>query len=453
MSHKLQNSLKTFLLIPVISISLLFSDNSSLSFDGVDDYVDFGDLPSGLNNFSYMGWYKFPGLVGQIDANPIFNTPNGFVTFSGDGESLLASAFISRDGVSPFYEVGTNNYGSINEWNHFSFTVNGDDLSLYINGELVDSDEIQSAHNSIYDLSQMGTHGRTSPPNSSFYNGSIDDFSFWSSTLTQEQIQIYMNTELSGSEEGLIGYWNFNDGEGSTLTDLSGNGNDGTIYGATWSTDVPSTPTLFFSEYSEGSSNNKYLEIYNSTTDNLSLDDFVILGNYNGNDWSETFTFASGATIAAGEVYVLANENSDQSIITEADETFAYGDPWYITSFNGDDVRALALASDPLNNIIDIIGTLDWDGDGNPGEGAEDDPGSGFMVAGVQDATANHTLVRKNSVTVGNNGDWTGSAGTTLEDSEWVVLDQNDWSAIGWHINDPSVIQSFDDLPDNYWFF
>ena len=42
-----------------------------------------------------------------------------------------------------------------------------------------------------------------------------------------------------GSEEGLAGFWNFDEGNGNVLTDLSGNGNDGTIYGAEWSDDVP----------------------------------------------------------------------------------------------------------------------------------------------------------------------------------------------------------------------
>ena len=37
----------------------------------------------------------------------------------------------------------------------------------------------------------------------------------------------------------MVGYWNFNEGSGNTVTDLSGNGNNGTINGATWSTDAP----------------------------------------------------------------------------------------------------------------------------------------------------------------------------------------------------------------------
>ena len=53
-----------------------------------------------------------------------------------------------------------------------------------------------------------------------------------------------MYSNLNGDEEGLVGYWDFNEGEGINLADLSDNGNDGTIYGATWSGDV-STPPVF----------------------------------------------------------------------------------------------------------------------------------------------------------------------------------------------------------------
>ena len=38
-----------------------------------------------------------------------------------------------------------------------------------------------------------------------------------------------MNCPPSGNEEGLVGFWNFEEGEGETVIDLSGNGNDGII--------------------------------------------------------------------------------------------------------------------------------------------------------------------------------------------------------------------------------
>ena len=225
---------------------------------------------------------------------------------------------------------------------------------------------------------------------------------------------------------------------------LATGGNNGTggddVYTVS-SSIISQTPTdftgLFFSEYGEpDGGNHKYLEIYNGTGGVVSLDDVVILGNYNGNPWSEAFTFQSGASIAVGDVYIVANSEADDAILALADETHAFGDPWYITSFNGDDVRALAEINGTDTTIIDIIGTL---------EGG--DPGSGWEVAGVENATQNHVLVRKSSVTAGNAGNWANSSGTTADNSEWHVLEHNNWSYLGSHPHemsaaDPSIVIS-----------
>ena len=83
-----------------------------------------------------------------------------------------------------------------------------------------------------------------------------------------------------------------------------------------------------------------------------------------------------------------------------------------------------------IKNILLIFGSesnyivLDWLGDFNG------DPGSGWEVAGVSDGTKDHTLVRKCGITTGNT-DWVASAGTNVDDSEWVVLDINDWTSLG----------------------
>ncbi len=216
----------------------------------------------------------------------------------------------------------------------------------------------------------------------------------------------------------------------------------GEVVTATFTVGVP-PPAVFFSEYAEGSSNNKYLEVYNGTDATINLDDFVILGNYNGNPWSETFTFVAGATVESGGVYVIANSSASDGIQALADELLAYGDPWYTAAFNGDDVRALATAD---GTVLDIIGTLDGDGDGTSGEGSEDDPGGGFDVAGVSEATKDNTLRRKDEVVEGNGGDWAASAGTTADDSEYIVEERPtaDYTpaTLGWHLVDPNVTYS-----------
>ena len=87
---------------------------------------------------------------------------------------------------------------------------------------------------------------------------------------------------------------------------------------------------------------------------------------------------------------------------------------------------------------------LDWVGDWNG------DPGSGWDVAGVSNGTKDHTLVRKCGINSGNT-DWALSAGTSSEDSEWVVLEQDDWTNLGSHdVECPAVLGCMDSSACNY---
>lgn len=70
--------------------------------------------------------------------------------------------------------------------------------------------------------------------------------------------------------------------------------------------------SLFFSEYIEGSSNNKALEIYNPTSETLDLSDYMVLRSNNGNaTWQDTLRMEG--MLASGEVYIIANPSADQT--------------------------------------------------------------------------------------------------------------------------------------------
>ena len=53
------------------------------------------------------------------------------------------------------------------------------------------------------------------------------------------------NGAVADLNDGLVGYWSFDEGEGSTAYDYSGHGNHGTIYGAQWVTGVAGTALSF----------------------------------------------------------------------------------------------------------------------------------------------------------------------------------------------------------------
>ena len=71
------------------------------------------------------------------------------------------------------------------------------------------------------------------------FKGSLDNVSIWNTALDSSQIQQYMNCPPNGTESGLVGYWNFEEGSGETVLDLSPNGNNGSINGSIYSNDVP----------------------------------------------------------------------------------------------------------------------------------------------------------------------------------------------------------------------
>lgn len=167
---------------------------------------------------------------------------------------------------------------------------------------------------------------------------------------------------------------------------------------------------FFFSEYIEGTGNNKALEIYNPTASPKSLNGYKVVMNYSNGGASDVFELPN-VSVAAGDVYVIANNGASLAAITNAADTLL-GFPSVVT-FTGDDMVALVSGTD----TIDIIGVFKEDGPGANG---------GWTVAGVPDATANHTLVRKPEFQQGY-GSW------DLAQYTWNVLSVDNVADIGGH--------------------
>ncbi|WP_299116632.1 endonuclease [uncultured Winogradskyella sp.] len=104
---------------------------------------------------------------------------------------------------------------------------------------------------------------------------------------------------------------------------------------------------LFFSEYIEGSGNNKVLEIANFTGATVNLSTYTLKLSTNGNaNWSTTYTFPNSATITNEDVFIVANGGAMVCTIEYDDLNNA------ITSFNGND--AIGLFKNDV--LIDILG-------------------------------------------------------------------------------------------------
>ena len=177
---------------------------------------------------------------------------------------------------------------------------------------------------------------------------------------------------------------------------------------------------LYFSEYAEGSSNNKYVEIYNASSTSVDLSNYQVKGTNNGTAWGDNGEreLSLTGTLASNSVYIISTDAADQSILNKADLSLPYESPVH---YNGNDAIGIfgKDSSGSFTVVLDVIGV------------ESSDPGpAGWNVAGVSGATKDHTLVRKASVSKGNTN-WVNSAGTSSSDSEWEVKDIDDWTSLG----------------------
>jgi len=196
------------------------------------------------------------------------------------------------------------------------------------------------------------------------------------------------------------------------VTDAAGN--DAAIGTWTITTKAVPVPELYFSEYCTGSSNNKYYEIYNPKEEDVDLSNYMIMIGSNGGDWNIKNCVLPKGILLSEYVYVVAHNKAD-SIVKASADTITTN----TTSFNGDDAIGLFKITGGDTVLVDVFGTY-----GN-------DPGTAWTVAGIENATTKHTLVRKDIVC--GSTDWAEQAGTDSLDSQWIVKECDDFSNIGTH--------------------
>jgi hypothetical protein len=186
---------------------------------------------------------------------------------------------------------------------------------------------------------------------------------------------------------------------------------------------------LFISEYAEGSSNNKYLEIANFTGAEVDLAGYALPSVSNApstegeHEYWNPDIFGANATIADGDVWVVCHPDADETIAARCDSTHTY-------MSNGDDGYKLVKGTEESYTVVDTLG--DFMGD----------PGSGWDICGVAGGTQDHTLVKKEGKE--GNSDWNASRGTTADDCDWIVAEKDafmvtDWDGLGSHCYDSSA--------------
>jgi hypothetical protein len=164
---------------------------------------------------------------------------------------------------------------------------------------------------------------------------------------------------------------------------------------------------LFISEYVEGTSNNKAIEVFNGTgaSVDLATGGYQIEMYFNGAS-TAGLTVPLTGTVADGDVYVIAQASASPVILAQADQINASG--W----FNGDDAVVLRHSG----TIIDVIGQLGFD----PGT----EWGTGLT------STADNTLRRRATVSTGD----TNGSDAFDPATEWEGFATDTFDGLGSHL-------------------
>jgi len=173
------------------------------------------------------------------------------------------------------------------------------------------------------------------------------------------------------------------------------------------------TPSeLFFSEYIEGSSFNKAIEIYNGTGGEVDLAAYS-LELYSNGAASPSQSMPLSGSLADGDVYVIAHASADAAILAVADSINSA-----VINFNGDDAVVLKNGG----AVVDAIGQVGFD------------PGTQWSSGGV--STLNQTLRRKASVCQGDT-----NADDIFDPSvEWDGFAQDTFDGLGAHTASCEVV-------------
>ncbi|MFH1320247.1 MAG: LamG-like jellyroll fold domain-containing protein [Bacteroidota bacterium] len=209
----------------------------STSLDGSGDYISIPDnnLWTFAGDFTISLWVKANSWGGNWYERAFLGHDNGGgaqdkLIFSYNGGTQL---HLNYPGGPAVYITGNAWTPNPNVWYFITVTRSGNTYKFYrdgiFDGSVINSNPIP---NSTVPLTIGWAEGASS------FNGLIDEVRIWNYARTGIEVNSAMNLTLTGSEQGLIGYWNFDD---QSADDLSANGNDGTFTGDA-TTDVPNAP-------------------------------------------------------------------------------------------------------------------------------------------------------------------------------------------------------------------
>ncbi|WP_329109083.1 LamG domain-containing protein [Micromonospora sp. NBC_01699] len=208
---------------------------TALRLDGQDDHIDLGSAPSARLQGAYTVevWIN-PAATGGVIVAAGDGTQAGSFTLRLTAAKglVLTHPGTGNTLTSPDALVATGRY------THVAAVFGGGTGGTGAKGRLyVDGVEVASAAMSFTSASSSGVATyvgarRSGTGAADFFRGDVDEVRVWSQARTAADLARDFRRRLAGVEPGLVAYYRFDEGTGSSVADHTDNGFDGTVRGA-----------------------------------------------------------------------------------------------------------------------------------------------------------------------------------------------------------------------------
>ncbi|SKB01648.1 Calcineurin-like phosphoesterase [Prosthecobacter debontii] len=231
-----------------------------LFFDGVNDYVTFGNTPAlGLASFTLECWFRRDGAgvaastgSGGVSAIPLVTKGRG----ESDGSNVDCNYFLgirADSGVltADFEDMATGLNHPVSgttpvqtgQWQHAAVTFDSTakEWRLYLNGalEAVLETDGQVPRSDSIQHAGLATAMTSTGAAAGYFLGAMDEARIWNYARTQSEIQASINEQIP-SATGLVGRWGMNEGTGTTITSTASGALTGTLRNdPLWTTGAP----------------------------------------------------------------------------------------------------------------------------------------------------------------------------------------------------------------------